>query len=59
MAFRWIHISGFHFLDSNPYDGNSVLKGLLAEIERRRQAGFQTDALFATEYIAFSGQACE
>lgn len=60
MAFRWIHLSDFHFAMSDPYERNTVLQALLVEIRRRRkEEGFQPDALFVTGDLAYSGQAGE
>ena len=61
MAFRWIHLSDFHFADTpDPYERNTVLEPLLAEITRRREDdGFQPDALFVTGDIAYSGKPAE
>lgn len=59
MAFRWIHLSDFHCTASDSYDFKTVFKPLLAEIERRRQIGFQADAVFVTGDIAYSGKAAE
>ncbi len=61
MAFRWIHLSDFHFADTpDPYERNTVLEPLLTEITRRREEdGFQPDALFVTGDIAYSGKPAE
>ncbi len=61
MAFRWIHLPDFHFADApDPYERNTVLEPLLAEITRRRQEeGFEPDALFVTGDVAYSGKPAE
>ena len=60
MAFRWIHLSDFHFTTGDPYAPNTVLTPLLTEISRRREKeGFQADALFVTGDIADKGKAEE
>ncbi|TAN70195.1 MAG: tetratricopeptide repeat protein [Methylobacter sp.] len=59
MSFRWIHLSDFHFTQSDSYEHDSVLNPLLSEIERRRNNGFQADAVFVTGDIAYSGNVKE
>ncbi len=59
MAFRWIHLSDFHFDGTDPYERNTVLNALTDEIRRRREEGFHADALFVTGDIAYSGQTKE
>lgn len=59
MAFRWIHLSDFHFDGKDPYERNTVLNALITEIRRREHEGFQADVVFVTGDIAYSGQAKE
>lgn len=56
MGFHWIHLSDFHFTNTDPYERNLILKALVVEIQRRSDQGFHADALFATGDIGNFGK---
>ena len=58
-AVTWLHISDFHFRESEAWPQNAVLSAMLEDIERRREAGLAVDFVLATGDLAFSGKESE
>jgi 3',5'-cyclic AMP phosphodiesterase CpdA len=59
MTLTWLHVSDFHFRDSDPYDRDLVLRSLVKAVERFGRNGRRPDLVFATGDVAFSGKAGE
>ena len=55
----WLHISDFHFRESEKWPQKAVLSAMLADISRRCATGLVVDFVLATGDLAFSGRDSE
>lgn len=58
-AVTWLHISDFHFRESEERPRKAVLSAMLEDITRRCETGLVVDFVLVTGDLAFSGQDSE
>ena len=58
-AVTWLHISDFHFRESEERPRKAVLSAMLEDITRRCETGVVVDFVLVTGDLAFSGQHSE
>ena len=58
-AVTWLHISDFHFRESEERPQKAVLSAMLEDITRRCESGLVVDFVLATGDLAFSGKDSE
>jgi hypothetical protein len=56
---NWLHISDFHFKEDASYDSDVVARALLQSLPALKERFGNTEMVFATGDVAFSGRAAE